>query len=180
MDKKIYISAEGESYVLHNEFDLRIVVEKHPATSDVRLPTKAYTGDAGFDLYTPCWKDKDIVLKPIKSGEIRMIEMGLRFKFNENWVMKIEDKSGIASKHGLVSIGGIIDSNYRNQIHVVVINHGKDDYIIEPDTKIAQAVFYRCSTKKDNQLYPYTTRLFAVSSDITERNQDGFGSTGIK
>ena len=130
-----------------------------------KLPAYAHNGDAGMDLYSNV---EDFVLKPM---ERKMISTGLKMEIPRGFAGLIWDKSGLAMKSGLKVMGGVIDSNYRGDVCVVLINLGSEDIKIERNTKIAQVLIQRIGSADVIE----TTVL-----SNTARNEDGFGSTGLE
>ncbi len=100
----------------------------HP---DAKIPSYAYEGDAGLDLYVPC----DIELK---KGDRKSIPLGIAMEIPKGYVGILFDKSGLSHKHGLKSYGGIIDSGYRGEIHVGMMNLSDKDYEFHKGEKIIQ------------------------------------------
>ena len=95
---------------------------------EVDLPNYSYRHDAGLDLRSA----EECVIKP---GERRVIKTGLRTAIPENHVGLIWDKSGIASKFGIRVLAGVIDTGYRGEIGVVLINLGQEDFKIDKNMK---------------------------------------------
>ncbi len=131
------------------------------------VPQRATSGSAGLDL-SACI-DEDIVLAP---GEIKLIPTGLSAApDNENCALMIYPRSGLASKHGiaLANCVGVVDSDYRGEIKVALINHGKDSFTVTNEMRIAQLV-----------VTPILLPEIVVADELdeTERNAGGFGSTG--
>ena len=83
---------------------------------------------------------------------------------------RVENKSGIASKTGLLNVNGIIDSSYRGEIKVIVYNLGNQPEEIKRGQKIAQLVFYKIETPSVN---------FVDELSDSDRGEGGFGSTGL-
>lgn len=129
---------------------------------DAILPSFAHEGDAGMDLFAI----ENICLK---SGEITKIKTGLSMEFPEDYVGLVLDKSGLASNHGLKNMGGVMDSGYRGEWIVSLINLSKEDYVIEKGHKIAQTVFYKIERPKID---------LVDSLSETSRGAGSFGSTG--
>jgi dUTP pyrophosphatase len=98
---------------------------------DAMLPSFAHPGDAGMDLYT-----RETIT--IKAGEIAKIPTGLSMEFSDEYVVLFWDKSGLSSNHFLKVMGGVMDSGYRGEYIVSLINLGKEDYILEKGHKVAQ------------------------------------------
>lgn len=131
------------------------------------VPQRATSGSAGLDL-SACI-DEDIVLEP---GEIKLIPTGLSAAPDtENCALMIYPRSGLASKHGiaLANCVGVVDSDYRGEIKVALINHGKDSFTVTNEMRIAQLV-----------VTPILLPEIVVADELdeTERNAGGFGSTG--
>ncbi len=178
MDEKIILKEDGECYRLayvstlkdeRNECDF--FVERN-CDFDVVLPQKAHEGDAGWDLFIPNVKH-DFILDPHYRTTI---DLGIKTMFNEGFVLKLEEKSGLAKNSGLQIMGGIVDSSYRGNIGVNLYNSGNIPIIIKPNMKICQALLMKCNTSK---YIPERILSFYVTNDETTRNAGGFGSTGL-
>ena len=134
---------------------------------NAQLPTRATLGSAGYDIFA-C-TDKPIL---IKKGEIVKIPTGIAVSLNTNSAcVLIYARSGLASKYGitLANSVGVIDSDYRGEIIIPLINLGTEDYTVQPEQRIAQMV-----------VTPVFLPNFIVSDTLseTERGENGFGSTG--
>ena len=133
------------------------------------LPTYGSAGAAGADLYALPEGDP-ITINP---GETVMIHTGLSMAIPEGYVGLNFARSGLASKRGLAPANkvGVIDSDYRGEIRVVLHNHGATDQVVAPGERIAQLV-----------IVPYLTAEFEECTSLsgTERGAGGFGSTGRK
>lgn len=132
------------------------------------IPERKTEFSAGFDLCA-C-NDEDIV---IHSGEIKKIGTGLAVEpSDKNVVLLVFARSGIASKSGvtLANSVGVIDSDYRGEIIVPLINNGKKDFIVTKDMRMAQLV---CMPV----LFPESAEKTELSDTL--RGTKGFGSTGI-
>ena len=132
------------------------------------LPTYGSTEAAGADLYA-CLSE-EITIQPGKSV---FVPTGLAMEIPKGYAGLIYARSGIATKRGLAPANkvGVIDSDYRGEICVGVINQLKEAYTIQPDERIAQLVIMPVSL---------ITPVEADTLDETERGAGGFGSTGIK
>lgn len=140
------------------------MLEIKPINDSIKFPTKAYQGDAGWDVYSPF----DFVLRYNNRIEI---PLGFIIIGKPGMVYKIEGKSSLAKFHGIDTIGNVIDNNYRGEVHVILINHGPIDFYVAKGMKIAQLLIQHVSD--DNQLIINKDPL-----DITNRGSNGFGSTG--
>lgn len=125
------------------------------------MPTRAHETDAGLDLYSP------IDIK-ISAHKFRKIDTGVHVELPQGTCGLVKSKSGLMSKHGIVT-DGVVDEGYTGSIGVVLFNHGDQDYYVKKGDRIAQLL-----------VVPVTyAKLKTVDAlDETERGSDGFGSTG--
>jgi len=130
----------------------------------IDLPKYAHKGDAGFDLRAA----EDIL---IKVGEKVMIPTGLQILIPEGCVAIIWDRSGLAARNSLHCLAGVIDSHYRGETKVIMINLGKEDFQVEKGMRIAQMLI-------QNYEHVDIKEIEEISED-TERASGGFGSTGL-
>lgn len=133
------------------------------------IPHRATEGSAGLDLCACI--DEPITLA---GGETALIPTGLAIALpSAQYGAFVFARSGLSIKHGigLLNSVGVIDSDYRGEIKVGVINQIKETYTIQPGERIAQLVVMPVSTMPVEE---------AESLDETERGEGGFGSTGIK
>lgn len=139
---------------------MNIQVKKlHP---DAIIPHMAYEGDAGCDLCAI----KSIVLKP---GERGQVPTGLALEIPKGFVALIWDKSGVSHKGGIKTLGGVIDSGYRGEWMIGVINLGTEEYTFEKGQKVAQFLIQKIETPMFEEV---------VELSDTSRGEGGFGSTG--
>ena len=136
---------------------------------NAKIPTRATEGSAGFDLYACI--DEPILLK---QGETAVIPTGIAVALdNPNYAVFIYARSGLAIKHGigLLNSVGVIDSDYRGEIQVGVINQISESYQIMPFERIAQMI-----------VKPVELPQLIVCDELenTKRGAGGFGSTGTK
>lgn len=132
---------------------------------DLPVPAYAYEGDAGCDLYSTI----DIDLAP---GQRAMVSTGIAVSIPEGYAGFVQPRSGLAAKHGIsiVNTPGLIDSRYRGEIKVILINMDNTEaFSIARGDKIAQLV-----------IQPVITAHFQVVADLdsTVRGDGGFGSSG--
>ena len=135
---------------------------------EAKLPEYANKGDAGMDLFHASDNKEDVV---IASGARGLLSTGLAMEIPEGCVGLVWDKSGIATKTGLQTIGGVIDSGYRGEIKVAVFNSSSSEIVIRGDQKIAQLLIQNI----ENPTIVETDDIW----EATERGVDGFGSTGV-
>lgn len=130
---------------------------------DAVVPKYAKPGDAGFDLITPIDFNLKVAVKPTT------IPLGLAVEIPQNWCIQFIGRSGLASKNGVAILGGLIDSGYRGELGVVLLNTGEVDIFFRKGDKIAQGVVY----------YAPQAKIVEVEElSETERGSGGFGSTG--
>ncbi len=128
---------------------------------DVKLLTRAHADDAGLDI---CAND----YYTLHENERAIISTGIQMAIPKNHVGLVWDKSGIAAS-GLHTMGGVIDSGYRGELKILVVNLSQDIYNIQKGQKIAQLLIQKIKTPD------------IIESDVldeTERSNDGFGSSG--
>ncbi len=141
---------------------MNLVLKIKKLRADATLPTYAHPGDAGLDIYT-C---ESVSVEP---GEKTVISTGIAMEIPEGYVGMVWDKSGIAIKNGIKTLGGVVDSGYRGEVLIGVINLSKERYTFEKGHKVAQMVIQ----KKEDVVVEEAQEL----SD-TSRGEGRFGSTG--
>lgn len=134
------------------------IIKFHP---DAIIPTYAHNNDAGCDFTTP-----ESITVPAR-GRI-MIPTGIGMAIPDGYMLRISDKSGLASK-GLHTMGGIVDAGYRGEINVIIYNTTDSDYEFMAGHKIAQGI-----------IQPIVHGEFELVSELDDslRGDNGFGSTG--
>ena len=132
--------------------------------SDVPTPFYAHKDDSGVDLYSA----EDYVLKPM---ERKLISTGIKLEIPYGYEGQIRPKTGLATTHGIshANAVGTIDSCYRGEIKVPMINLSDTPYKVEKGKKIAQLIF----AKVEEAVFQEVDEL-----EETTRNESGFGSTG--
>tara|TARA_B100001989_G_scaffold192922_1_gene141737 strand:- start:3543 stop:4013 length:471 start_codon:yes stop_codon:yes gene_type:complete len=133
------------------------------------IPKYETEGAAGLDLFAATKEDKKIIIPPRKA---EMIPTGIAISVPSGYEAQIRPRSGLAAKNGITVLNspGTIDSDYRGEILVMLINHSNKDFKILRGMRIAQMVI-----SKIEQF-----NLISVDElDTTYRGKDGFGSTGI-
>ncbi len=128
---------------------------------DAKLPQYGHTGDAGLDLFSSI----DFVLE---KGQVEAIPSGVKVAIPDGYVGLIWDKSGVSLK-GVHRLAGVIDSGYRGEVKVVMINLSDKPFAIDKGMKIAQMI-----------VQPITMVRVVEAEDLdnTSRGEGGFGSTG--
>ncbi len=136
--------------------------------SDSIIPSKATSGACGYDLF--CYTDKPVTILPM---EKEMIHTGIKVKLPRYSYGRVAPKSGLTWKK-FVDIGaGVIDEDYRGEVMVIVFNFSKEPVTFNKGEKVAQLIIEKIVPTKPIIYEP------GQELDITDRNEKGFGSTGI-
>lgn len=134
------------------------------------LPSYQSDGAAGLDLCAAVPHEQPVTLDPGTRG---LIPTGLAIALPISHEAQIRPRSGLALKHGIsvLNAPGTIDSDYRGEIGIILINHGAEPFVISRGDRIAQMV-----------IAPVTQAVFFESDDLseTERGTGGFGSSGTR
>jgi len=138
------------------------------ANPSVQLPRQQTKLSSGMDVRSM----EDVIIPP---GEWRLIPTGLIAEIPEGYEIQVRPRSGLAVKHGITVLNspGTIDADFRFEIKVILINHGKSDFEIKVGDRIAQFVVCPVVHNVDVEF------SIQLSSEQTDRN-GGFGSTGVK
>lgn len=136
--------------------------------NDIPLPSYSTEGSSGMDLRAAV--DDKIIIKPL---ETVLIPTNLAVEIPEGYEGQVRPRSGLAAKNfvTILNTPGTIDSDYRGEIKVILTNFGKEDFIVNRGDRIAQLVI----TKVEKANIVEVQEL-----NSTERNEGGFGHTGIK
>ena len=130
---------------------------------DAKIPNYANLSDAGMDLFSI----EEVVLK---IGERQAIRTGIKTEIPDGYVGLVWDKSGLALNNGIKTMAGVIDSGYRGEIKIVLINLGDEDFEIKKGQKIAQMLVQKVERPEIE---------LVDELNATERGENGFGSTGL-
>jgi len=130
-------------------------------------PTYQTKFSAGMDLMS--YLKEPII---IKYGEFKLISTGIHIKLPESFEAQVRSRSGLALKKGVTVLNspGTIDSDYRGEIRVILINHSKNDFIVKSGDRIAQLVI----AKHESIIWENVDSI-----DSSVRGDGGFGSTGL-
>ncbi len=144
----------------------KILIKRH--SKEVSLPKYETIGSSGMDLAANI--DGSIYIKP---GETAVVPTGLSLSIPKGFEIQIRPRSGLAAKKkvSVLNTPGTIDSDYRGEIKVILINHGHETFKIENRLRIAQMVVCPIA-------YAQIKEVENLSK--TERGKGGFGSTGTK
>lgn len=131
-------------------------------SSEITLPGYAHPGDAGLDIYAAA----ETVMAP---GERAQIPTGLALEIPAGYVGLIWDKSGLSHKHGLKTLGGVVDSTYRGELKIGIVNLSPQTRVFKVGDKVAQLL-----------IQPVISVEIAEVQELsdTDRGEGGFGSTG--
>ncbi|WP_421852460.1 dUTP diphosphatase [Novosphingobium sp.] len=149
---------------MHSTEPVPVMVKRLPGNDDLPLPAYATSGAAGMDVVSA----EDVDLAP---GARHAVATGLAMAIPEGFEIQVRPRSGLALKHGVTvpNTPGTIDSDYRGELKVIMINLGAETFSIRRGDRVAQLV-----------LAPVTQAswLEVESLDETARGAGGFGSTG--
>lgn len=148
---------------------LVIRFKRWEGNADLPVPTYASSGAAGFDLRAAAPEGETLVLKP---GARAMVPTGFSVAIPDGYEMQVRPRSGLAFKNGVtvVNAPGTVDSDYRGQVCVLLINLGEEDFAIRRGDRIAQGIIAAA---------PQWPLVEVDDLDATERGAGGFGSTGV-
>ena len=145
---------------------MTLTLKIKPINENAKIPHYANEGDAGMDLYS-------VEEKTIHPGETALIKTGIQMELPKNTEAQIRPRSGSALKHSVTVLNtpGTIDEGYRGEVGVILINHGKQPFVIEKHMRIAKMAIkpiLKVNVIEVNEL------------SNTERGGGGFGYTGTK
>ena len=145
-----------------NKVDVKFIAEKGAV-----VPEYKTSGAAGADVCA--YLSEPLT---ISAGRSAMIPTGLYFEIPEGYEIQVRPRSGLAAKNGVTVLNtpGTIDSDYRGELRVILINLGTQDFTVHNGDRIAQII-----------IAPVTQAVFLQAENLseTERGTGGFGSTGL-
>ncbi|WP_296165561.1 dUTP diphosphatase [uncultured Brevundimonas sp.] len=143
-------------------------IQRLPHAEGLALPAYETTGSAGMDLRAAVPEDAPLTLEP---GARALVPTGLKIALDRGYEAQVRPRSGLALKHGLTCLNspGTIDSDYRGEVGVILINHGQEPFVIRRGERIAQMVIAR---------HEQADVAEVETLDDTLRGAGGFGSTG--
>ena len=146
---------------------MKVRIKRLPEARDLPLPSPASSGSAGFDLRAAILEE--LVLRP---GERLLVPTGLVLEIPRGWEGQVRPRSGLALKHGIgiLNSPGTIDSDYRGEVGVILVNLGEAPFSLQRGDRIAQLVFSRVEPVEWEEV-----ETLGESS----RGGGGFGSTGV-
>lgn len=151
--------------MIQKSYELVVRVERTHAAAV--LPRVAHEGDAGYDLVAP----ENVV---IPAFERAVVPLGIKMHIPSGWYGEIKARSGLSAKHCIEVGAGVVDSGYRGEVKVVLINmHKSSEFAVKRGMAIAQMVFHRHGVAKISEVEDVKADTGAAST----RGTDGFGST---
>lgn len=145
---------------------LEVLISK--LAHDVQLPSRQSDEAAGYDVYS--YLSEDLVLEPMQRAAV---STGLKMQIPRGYHISVRSRSGLAIKHGLTLINapGTIDSDYRGEIKILMVNLGAEPFTIKNHERIAQLLIEKSES--------INFKVVAEDDLVeTERAEGGFGSTG--
>ena len=166
MLQKNYLAIFQNIFLFKKMLIRKIYIKNISSKLDFKLPNYESEGAAGMDLSADI--DSDIIIKPLERS---LIPTGIAISLPEDLEAQIRPRSGLAIKHGITLLNspGTIDSDYRGEIKVILVNLSNDNYTIKPYDRIAQII-----------LSQFVKAEFEIAENLdeTDRGNSGFGSTG--
>lgn len=131
-------------------------------------PSYKTEGASGMDICA--YLEEPMILKPM---DIVVVPTGIKLEIPEGYEVQVRARSGLAAKHGISLVNGIgtIDSDYRGEVGVIMINLGRSDFVINNGDRIAQLVAMK---------YEKVELEIVDELNETKRNEGGFGHSGIR
>ena len=143
-------------------------VERLPHSEGLPLPAYETSGSAGLDLRAAVADETPLTLEP---GARALVPTGLKIALEPGFEAQVRPRSGLALKHGVTCLNspGTVDSDYRGEVGVILINHGAEPFVVRRGERIAQMVIAR---------HEQAAMVEVETLDETARGAGGFGSTG--
>lgn len=149
--------------------NIKVPLKRLPHAEGLDLPFYATSQSAGMDLRAAVPEDEPMTIGP---GEVVLVPTGLQIALPPGFEAQVRPRSGLAVKHKITVLNspGTVDSDYRGECKVILINHGKEAFEIQRGERIAQMVVAAHAQVEWEE---------RDSLDETERGGGGFGSTGV-
>ncbi len=136
--------------------------------ADVALPYYATSGSAGMDIRATL--KEDVIIEP---GKVELISTNISVEIPLGYEIQVRPRSGLAANHsiGILNSPGTIDSDYRGEVKIILMNFGKEDFKVSRGDRIAQLIVSKV----------YTAKMVEVKDlNSSNRGKGGFGHTGKK
>lgn len=142
---------------------VRVKIKK--LREDAIVPQYQSEGAAGFDFHAAI--DEPIIIQP---DEWKEVPFGIALELPIGFELRVRSRSGLAFRDHIIAYHGLVDSDYRGELSVLLHNAGPEAYTVSPGQRVAQGVISK-----------YESVVFIVSDELseTERGANGFGSTGV-
>jgi dUTP pyrophosphatase len=146
----------------------KLQIQRLPHSEGLPLPAYETSGSAGMDLRAAVPEGQPLTLAP---GARALVPTGLKIALEQGYEAQVRPRSGLALKHGITCLNspGTVDSDYRGEVGVILINHGQEAFVIQRGERIAQMVIAR---------HEQAAMVEVGALDETVRGAGGFGSTG--
>lgn len=138
-------------------------IEFKKLSENAKVPLRGSEGAAGYDLYSV----DSVTIVP---GERKLIKTDIAVSIPYGFYGRVAPRSGLAFKNGIDVLAGVIDSDYRNGVGVILINLGKDDFVVNVGDRVAQLIIEYCKQVDFTEVSELETSI---------RGLGGFGSTGV-
>jgi len=146
-------------------FVVKVKIKRLAGCDDIPLPNYQTVNSAAFDLHAAV--KEQVVVRP---GERKLVPTGFCMELPPGFCAEITPRSGLALKHGIsiVNSPGLIDSDYRGEVGIIIINLGSEDFVVSRNDRVAQMMVKRVE------------RADVVEEELSSTSRDvgGFGSTG--
>ena len=149
---------------LYSILNNKVTFKVKTVNCNARIPFKSYPGSAGYDIFS-------IDSVTIAPGSRLLVSTGVSLEVPEYYYIRVAPRSGL-SVRGIDVGAGVIDSSYRGEVKVLLINNSKEFYNVQEGDRIAQLIMERCGNP-DITVLEYYDEL-----SMSERGQNGFGSSG--
>lgn len=160
MDEQISEQISGSQ----QDLNLTLIVQVRLVRPTSKLPFRGSAHAAGYDLHA----DINKALR-IMAGEQVVVPAGIELAIPVGWYGRIADRSGWAANHGITTFAGVVDSDFRGEVKIVISNQGAFEHVIEPGDRMAQIIFER--------YYPARFEQVLILPE-SQRGRNGLGSTG--
>jgi dUTP pyrophosphatase len=164
---KFYVDIENDKIYIRSKVPLM----KVSRIRDVKLPERANDRDAGIDFFVP--NDQEPIF--LQHGESALIPSGIKANVPSGYMLAAHNKSGIGSKMNLDRLAEVVDETYQGEIHINVINNGREVQTIKPGMKILQFILIPVNYSRVEEV-----PIEELYEEITTRGEGGFGSTDNK
>ena len=145
---------------------VRLKIQRIEGNEDVPLPRYMSSGASGMDLFAAV--ERPVTIPP---KEVAVIPAGIKIALPEGFEAQVRPRSGLAARHGIAILNspGTIDSDYRGEIRIILINFGKEAFVVNRGDRIAQMIIARVARAE---------LVEQEHLDDTKRGSGGFGHTG--